>query len=308
MRKQFCLFLFVCFALLSKQLVAQELKAKVTVMAVRVATTVDRKIFTTLQTQLNNFMNNRKWTADVFRENEKIECSFIVNIESAVEPNVYKASLTVQAARPVFNASYQAALVNFIDPELLFKYVEFQPVEFNENRIQGVDAGVANLTAVLAYYAYTIIGLDYDSFSPKTGEPYFRKAQNIVNNAPEGQRIAGWRMFDGLRNRYWLNENLINTKFNIIHDVIYTYYRAGLDKLYENEIEARGNILQALIQLNAFNKENPNSMILQFFMQGKSNELIGIFKKGTPEEKLKAIEILSLLDIPNSNKYKEELK
>jgi hypothetical protein len=308
MRKQLCLFLFICFALLSKQLVAQELKAKVTVMAGRVATTVDRKIFTTLQTQLNNFMNNRKWTADVFRDNEKIECSFIVNIESAVETNVYKASLTVQAARPVFNASYQAALVNFIDPELLFKYVEFQPVEFNENRVQGVDAGVANLTAVLAYYAYMIIGLDYDSFSPKTGEPYFRKAQNIVNNAPEGQRIAGWRMFDGLRNRYWLNENLINTKFNIIHDVIYTYYRAGLDKLYENEIEARGNILQALIQLNAFNKENPNSMILQFFMQGKSNELIGVFKKGTSEEKLKAIEILSLLDIPNSNKYKEELK
>lgn len=308
MRKPFCLFLFICFALLSKQSVAQELKAKVTVMAVRVATTVDRKIFTTLQTQLNNFMNNRKWTADVFRENEKIECSFIVNIESAVEPNVYKASLTVQAARPVFNASYQSALVNFIDPELLFKYVEFQPVEFNENRVQGVDAGVANLTAVLAYYAYMIIGLDYDSFSPKTGEPYFRKAQNIVNNAPEGQRIAGWRMFDGLRNRYWLNENLINTKFNIIHDVIYTYYRAGLDKLFENESEARGNILQALIQLNAFNKENPNMMILQFFMQGKSNELIGIFKKGTPEEKIKAIEILSLLDIPNSNKYKEELK
>ncbi|MFY8026025.1 MAG: DUF4835 family protein [Sediminibacterium sp.] len=308
MRKPFCLFLFICFALLSKQSVAQELKAKVTVMAVRVATTVDRKIFTTLQTQLNNFMNNRKWTADVFRENEKIECSFIVNIESAVEPNVYKASLTVQAARPVFNASYQSAMVNFIDPELLFKYVEFQPVEFNENRVQGVDAGVANLTAVLAYYAYMIIGLDYDSFSPKTGEPYFRKAQNIVNNAPEGQRIAGWRMFDGLRNRYWLNENLINTKFNIIHDVIYTYYRAGLDKLFENESEARGNILQALIQLNAFNKENPNTMILQFFMQGKSNELIGIFKKGTPEEKIKAIEILSLLDIPNSNKYKEELK
>jgi hypothetical protein len=308
MRKPFCLFLFICFALLSKQSVAQELKAKVTVMAVRVATTVDRKIFTTLQTQLNNFMNNRKWTADVFRDNEKIECSFIVNIESAVEPNVYKASLTVQAARPVFNASYQSALVNFIDPELLFKYVEFQPVEFNENRVQGVDAGVANLTAVLAYYAYMIIGLDYDSFSPKTGEPYFRKAQNIVNNAPEGQRIAGWRMFDGLRNRYWLNENLINTKFNIIHDVIYTYYRAGLDKLFENESEARGNILQALIQLNAFNKENPNTMILQFFIQGKSNELIGIFKKGTPEEKIKAIEMLSLLDIPNANKYKEELK
>ncbi len=308
MRKHLFLLIVAIILLLNSSVSAQELKAKVTVMAGRVATTVDKKIFTTLQTQLNNFMNNRKWTADVFRENEKIECSFIVNIESAVEPNIYKASLTVQAARPVFNASYQAALVNFIDPELLFKYVEFQPVEFNENRVQGTDAAAANLTAVLAYYAYMIIGLDYDSFSPKSGESYFRKAQNIVNNAPEGQRIAGWRMFDGLRNRYWLNENLINTKFNIIHDVVHTYYRAGLDKLIDSENEARANILQALIQLSAFNKENPNTMILQFFMQGKVNELIGIFKKGTAEEKLKAVEILSLLDIPNANKYKEELK
>lgn len=308
MRKHLLLLIVAIGSLLNSSVSAQELKAKVTVMAGRVATTVDKKIFTTLQTQLNNFMNNRKWTADVFRENEKIECSFIVNIESAVEPNIYKASLTVQAARPVFNASYQAALVNFIDPELLFKYVEFQPVEFNENRVQGTDAAVANLTAVLAYYAYMIIGLDYDSFSPKSGESYFRKAQNIVNNAPEGQRIAGWRMFDGLRNRYWLNENLINTKFNIIHDVVHTYYRAGLDKLVDSENEARANILQALIQLSAFNKENPNTMILQFFMQGKVNELIGIFKKGTAEEKQKAVEILSLLDIPNANKYKEELK
>ncbi len=308
MRKHFFLLIISVVSFLNTAVNAQELKAKVTVMAGRVATTVDRKIFTTLQTQLNNFMNNRKWTADVFRENEKIECSFIVNIESAVEPNIYKASLTVQAARPVFNASYQAALVNFIDPELLFKYVEFQPVEFNENRVQGTDAAAANLTAVLAYYAYMIIGLDYDSFSPKTGEPYFRKAQNIVNNAPEGQRIAGWRMFDGLRNRYWLNENLINTKFNIIHDVVHTYYRSGLDKLIENENEARANMLQALIQLSAFNKENPNTMILQFFMQGKSNELIGVFKKGTAEEKLKAVEILAFLDIPNANKYKEEIK
>jgi hypothetical protein len=308
MRKHLFLLIIAVVSLLNKQLIAQELKAKVTVMAGRVATTVDRKIFTTLQTQLNNFMNNRKWTGDVFRDNEKIECSFIVNIESAVEPNVYKASLTVQAARPVFNASYQAALVNFIDPELLFKYIEFQPVEFNENRVQGTDAGVANLTAVLAYYAYMIIGLDYDSFSPKSGEAFFRKAQNIVNNAPEGQRIAGWRMFDGLRNRYWLNENLINSKYNIIHDVVHTYYRAGLDKLIENENEARANMLQALIQLNAFNKENPNTMILQFFMQGKLNELIGVFKKGTAEEKTKAVEILSLLDIPNANKYKEEIK
>ena len=287
---------------------AQELNAKVTVLANRVNSTIDKKVFTTLQSQLNSLMNNRKWATDAFGLNEKIECSFILNIETAVEPNLYRASLTVQAARPVYNSSYQAALVNFIDPDITFKYIEFQPVEFNENRVQGNDAGVANLPAIFAFYAYTILGMDYDSFSPKAGDPYFRKAQQIINNAPEGRNISGWKVFDGLRNRYWLNENLINTKYNIIHDVIYSYYRSGLDKMMDNEKEARSNLLQALTQLNTFNKENSNTMILQIFMQGKLQELIGIFKKGTEEEKAMAVDILSSLDVVNASKYKQELK
>ncbi|MBR2647251.1 MAG: DUF4835 family protein [Sediminibacterium sp.] len=287
---------------------AQELQAKVTVLASRVNTTVDRKIFTTLQQQLNSFMNNRKWTGDVFKPNEKIECSFIINIENIIETNLYKATLTIQAARPVYNASYQAAMVNFVDPEMVFRYVEFQPIEFNENRVQGTEPGAANLTAVLAFWAYTIIGLDYDSFSPKSGEQFFRKAQNIVNNAPEGKSISGWRVFDGLRNRYWLNENLINTRYNIIHDVVYTYYRSGLDKMIENDNEARTNVLQALNQLYAYNRENPNTMIVQFLTQGKTNEIIGIFKKGTAQEKAKAIELMAVLDVVNSAKYKDELQ
>lgn len=295
--------LFICIDFVS----GQELQSKITVLSNRVNSTVDKKIFTTLQSQLNVLINTRKWTSDVFNSNEKIVCSFILNIESILETNLYKASLTVQSARPVYGSSYQAAMVNFIDADITFKYVEFQPIEFNENRVQGTDAGVANLTAVLAYYAYMIIGLDYDSFSPKTGDLYFRKAQNIVNNAPEGKGISGWRVFDGLRNRYWLNENLINSRYNIIHDVIYSYYRAGLDKLIENENEARANILQSLIQLHAFNKENPNTMIVSFFMQGKSQELIGIFKKGTTEEKAKIIEVLGVLDVVNATKYKQEL-
>jgi Domain of unknown function (DUF4835) len=287
---------------------AQELLAKVTVIASRVNTTVDKRIFITLQTQLNNLMNTRKWTNDVFQQNEKLECSFILNIESIVEPNVYKATLTVQAARPVYNSSYQCALVNFLDAEVTFKYQEFQPVEFNESRIQGNDPVAANLTAIFAYYAYMIIGLDYDSFSPKGGEAFFRKAQNIINNAPEGKGLNGWRVFDGLRNRYWLNENLINNRYNIVHDVIYSYYRAGMDKWYDSEEEARKNVMQSLIQLQAFNKENANTMILQFFMQGKMQELIALFKKGTPEERSRAIQVLSELDIINGPAYKQQLK
>ena len=287
---------------------AQELNARVTVLSNKVGTSIDKKVFNTLQNQLTNFLNTRKWTNDTYRVNEKIECSFIISIESVVEPNVYKATLSIQAARPVFNSSYKSALINFQEPDFQFKYIEFQPVEFNDSRVQGTEASIGNLTAVFAFYAYTIIGMDNDSFSPKAGETNFSKAQNIVTNAPEGKGISGWRVFDGLRNRYWLNENLVNSRYNIIHDVIYTYYRSGLDKLYDNEAEARANILQALIQLKAFNKENPNTMILQFFMQGKSQELIGIFKNAMPPEKSRVIEIASEIDIVNAAKYKQELQ
>lgn len=298
----------VSVCLISQAVSSQELQAKVSVIASRVNSTVDKKIFVTLQNQLNNLLNNRKWTNDAFQPNEKIECSFILNIESILELNIYKATLTVQAARPVYNSSYQTALVNFIDPDVTFKYVEFQPIEFNENRVQGTDAAASNLTAVFAYYAYMIIGLDYDSFAPKGGDPYFRRGQNIVNNAPEGKSLAGWRLFDGVRNRYWLNENLVNTRYNTIHDVIYTYYRSGMDRMYDKEAEARVNILQSLTQLQAFNKENANTMILQFFLQGKASELVGVFKKGTPDQKAKAIELLSELDIVNASRYKQELR
>jgi hypothetical protein len=287
---------------------SQELQARVSVSAARVNSTVDKKIFTTLQSQLNSLMNNRKWTNDRFTQNEKIECSFLLNIESILEPNVYKATLSIQAARPVYSSTYNAALINYVDADVTFKYVEFQPVEFNENRIQGTDAAAANLTALFAYYAYIILGLDYDSFSPKGGELYFRKAQNVVNNAPEGRSIMGWRVFDGVRNRYWLSENLINTRYNIIHDIIYSYYRTGLDKLYEADADARNSVLQTLTQLQAFNKEHANTMILEFFMQGKLQEMVGVFKKGTGEQKTRAVEILSELDVINASKYKQELR
>lgn len=306
MRNKF-IFVITVFFMLLNSVSSQELQAKVSVLASRISSSVDKKIFSTLQTQLNNLLNTRKWTNDQFQQNEKIECSFILNIENVLETNVYKATLTIQAARPVFNATYQTALVNFIDADVAFKYAEFQPVEFNENRVQGTDAAASNLTAIFAYYAYMIIGLDYDSFAPKGGDAYFRKAQNIVTNSPEGKNISGWRVFDGVRNRYWLNENVINNRYNIIHDVIYSYYRSGLDKMYDAEPEARANVLQSLTQLSAFNRENANTMILQFFMQGKMQELIGIFKKGTGEQKSKAIELLSDLDVINASRYKQEL-
>jgi hypothetical protein len=225
-----------------------------------------------------------------------------------VETNVYKATLSIQAARPVYGSTYKASMVNFQDPDVTFKYQEFQPLEFNEARVQGTDAGAANLPAIFAYYAYMIIGLDYDSFALKGGESYFRKALNIVNNAPEGKGVQGWKMFDGLRNRFWLAENVTNNRNNLIHDVFYGYYRNGLDYLMDNEDQAHTAVLAALVQLQTFAQDNQNSMIQQFFLQSKFAELSGIFKKAKAADKQKALELLTFLDAANAPKYKEALQ
>ncbi len=287
---------------------AQELKANITVASNQVGNNVNQNVFRTLQTAVNNFINTRKWTPDNFQPNERIECSFFLNLQPTGDLNVYNASLTIQAARPVFNTSYLSPIINFKDENITFKYVEFQQLEFNENRVSGSDALVSNLTAVIAYYSYMILGFDYDSFSLRGGDPYFQKAQNIVNNAPDGRNISGWKAFDGVRNRYWLVENMLNSRYTIMHDVYYNYYRLGMDKLYEDENAARVEVMNVLNLLNNFNTDNPNKMINQFFFQGKSTELIKIFSKAPQQDKSRASELLQKMDITNAPKYKDELK
>lgn len=305
MNKLFLFFLCCLFTISSN---AQELRARVNVLSNRVGNNVDKKTFQTLQTALNNFVNNRKWSSDNYSTNEKIDCSFLLNLESTGDANVYKASLTIQSARPVFNSSYLSPVINYQDNDIIFKYIEFQQLEFNDTRVSGTDPLVSNLTAVFAYWIDMILGFDYDSFSPRGGNTYFQKAQNIINNAPEGRNISGWKAFDGTRNRYWLTENLLNSKYNIIHDAIYNYYRLGMDKLYDQEANARTQILNVLSMLNTFNVENSNTMILQFFFQGKSQELIRIFSKATPPDKAKALDYLKKIDASSATKYQEQLK
>ncbi|HEV8285665.1 MAG TPA: DUF4835 family protein [Chitinophagaceae bacterium] len=284
---------------------AQELQARISVLSDKISTKVDKKTFQTLQSNLINFVNNRKWTNDVFQTSEKINCNFLISIEKEMGDNVYKGSLTIQAARPIYNTTYESPLINFQDDNLTFRYVEFQPIDFNENRIQGSDPVAANLTATLAYYIYIILGMDYDSYSLRGGDPYFQKAWNIVNNAPEGRDISGWKQFDGLRNRYFLAENINNSRFALMHDALYTYYRNGLDNFYDNENEARNGILNCLNYLNTINTDNPNSMLLQFFFQGKSTELIKMFSKANADIKKRARDLLIKLDITNANAYKD---
>jgi hypothetical protein len=287
---------------------AQELNGRVTVVYNQISTTIDRKVFKTLQTALTDFLNKRKWTNEDYGPQEKISCNFLLNLTSSPETNVYKASLTVQAARPVYNSSYQAPLINFMDNDVVFRYVEFQPIEFNENRVQGTEPLTANLTAIFAYYVNIILGLDNDSFSPRGGDLYFKKANAIVNSAPDGRNISGWKPFDSQRNRYWLAENLVNSRYSLVHDAIYTYYRLGMDQLSENDSKARQEVINALSTLYTLQEENPNIMIYQFFFQGKSDELIQMLKKANPGERARAIEMLQKIDITNAARYKQELK
>ena len=284
---------------------SQEIQARLTVMASQISTQVNKNVFQTLQTTLTNFINNRKWTPDVFQANEKIQCNFLLNVEQELGNNMYKGKLTIQAARPIHSTTYDSPIINFLDDDVVFRYQEFQPVEFNENRVQGNDPTAANLPAILAYYVNIILGFDYGSFSLRGGDAYFKKAWNIVNNAPEGGDITGWKSFENIRNRYWLAENLNNNRFALLHDALYAYYRSGMDLFYENEEKGRSGIVNSLNFLNTLNTDNPNSMIMQFFFQGKSSELVKVFSRANNDVKTRARDILTRIDITNMAAYKE---
>ncbi len=291
-----------------KAVKSQELHANVTVLSNRISTSVNKQIFQTLQSALYDFLNGRKWSNVAFNNNEKIQCNFLLNFSAATDNNTYAASLTVQLGRPVYNSSYQSPLMNYMDDNVAFKYIQFQTLDFNENRVGGTDPLTANLTAIFAYYVYVILGLSFDSYGLHGGDQYFQQAQNIVNNAPEGSSVTGWKPFDGLQNRYWLVENLTNPKYNPIHDAMYNYYRQGLDQMFDHEENARVAVMNALITLNSINNEFPNIMYMQFFFQGKGAEIGNVFKRGTPDEKSRAMDILSRIDVSNLNQYKQDLQ
>ena len=302
------LIIALLFILTGTSVHAQELSATVNVQTSKIENQIDTKIFTQFQKQLKDFINQRKWTSDVFALEEKIDCSFYITIESIVSPGVYEAKLSVVANRPVYNANYTTPLLNLQDANFTFKYQLAQPMEFNENRVQGADPLEANLTAVIAYYINIIIGLDYDSFAPKAGMPYFNKALNIVYNAPEGSGISGWKSYDGQRNRYILVDNLTKSGFDKLHEVIYSYNREGLDQMADKPEIGRAAILNALMAMQEINDANVNSMAVPILMQGKFTEIVGIFGNADKSMKKQLLNTLSVIDIANINRYKEKLE
>lgn len=299
-------FVFLFLILFSvSQVRAQELKCKVTVTYTQVQG-VDPKVFQSLEQGLNTFLNSRKWTDDNFQNNEKIDCSFLLNItQKAKDDNIFTAFLTIQASRPVFNTDYNTPTVNFQDKDVVFRYDQSQTLQFDANNVSGSDALSSNLTAVFAYYVYYILGLDYDSFSPNGGTAYFQKAQDIVNRAPEqGKTIRGWKSSENDHNRYWLVEEILNPKFSGFRTFWYTYHRRGLDLMTEKPDVAMKNILSGIPVLVKIQKENTNPILLQFYFDAKSTEWANLLQQAPKAERAQYVKQLMNIDITNANKYR----
>lgn len=289
--------LFFIFAL--KNSFSQELNCKVQVLSQSIQGT-DKRVFETLQTAIYEFMNNRKWTNDAFKNIERIDCSILINVTERPSTDDFKATLQIQARRPVFKSSFNSVLLNYNDNDFQFKYLESQPLEFTEN------VHLSNLTSVLAYYAYLIIGLDYDSFSLDGGTPYLQKTLAIVNNAQSGNDI-GWKAFDGDKNRYWLINNMLDASFVSLRECMYKYHRLGLDLMAENKESGRAAILESLEELRKVHQIKPLSFSLQVFFNAKSDEIINIFSGAFQDEKAKVVNLLNEIDPTNSNKYQKIL-
>jgi hypothetical protein len=275
--------------------IAQELFCNVQVNASQVQT-MDRKVFQTLQTAIYEFVNNTKWTSTNFKNEERIECNFLINIKEKVSNDEYKASIQVQSSRPIYGTSYKSTMFNYLDNNFRFRYLEYQPLEFNEN------THISNLTSVLAYYVYIVLGLDFDTFSDYGGATYFIKAQNIVNNAQNAREI-GWKAFENDKNRYWLVHDLLDTRYEAIHNCYYRYHRLGLDLMSEKIDDARFEITEALQGLRKIYQNNPSAFILKIFFDSKSDEIIKIYSESFPNEKARIIKLLVEIDPANSTKY-----
>lgn len=277
---------------------AQELNCNVTLNYSQIQGT-NTSVFTNLEKAVNEFVNNRRWTNMTYGVNERIECNMNI-IVRAVDGNLFSAEIIVQSRRPVYNSGYTTPLFNFRDQNFTFEYKEFDQLEMNETTL------TSNLVAVLAYYAYLIIGYDMDSYSRLGGTPYFQSAENIVTSA-QSTDWSGWKAFESNRNRYALINNLMDEAFKKYRNFYYDYHRLGLDEMAANITNARARIAEGIPVLREANRARPSAIVITTFMETKSDEMINLFSKAPTDEKAIVVEILSDVNPTLSSRYEEIL-
>ena len=246
-------------------------------------------MFKTLQDALNDFVNNKKWTDATFAINERIDCSMTLIINEMVSDNSFKGEIQVQARRPVYNSSYTTTLLNYRDTELSFDYTEFEPLEYTENTLS------SNLIATVVFYIYTILGLDFDSFSPKGGTAFLGQAMQIVSLAQAQPAWTGWKAFENDRNRHALATALTDNTSELFRDMWYNYHRKGLDEMAANPDRGRTTIIGLLPVLEQVKSARPTSPLLQMFADSKLDEVVLIYSKATAPEKQEGYKMLSNL-------------
>lgn len=282
---------FLCLGLLSivpALTEAQELNARVTINSDQVQAT-NKQVFTTLQNALTEFINNKKWTDATFAINERIECSMTILITEIVSDNSFKGEIQVQARRPVYNSSYTTTLLNHRDTEFSFDYTEFEPLEYTENVLN------SNLIATVVFYIYTILGLDFDSFSPQGGSAFLQQAQQIVSLAQAQTSWTGWKAFENDRNRHALATALQDNTSEAFREMWYNYHRKGLDEMAANPDRGRTTIIGLLPILEQVKSTRPTSPLLQMFADAKLDEVVLIYSKATTQEKQEGYKMLSNL-------------
>ncbi len=295
--KKALLFFFVSF--LSLNLVAQEFDFNVSLNTQKASST-DPKVWESLELALKDFLNNQQWTTEEYLPEERIECNLQITITSE-NGNTFNSDIAIQATRPVYNSDYQTALISYIDKNVEFNYEAYQPLEFSENVFN------SNLTSVLGFYVYLILGMDHDSFTPFGGEDYYQKAQELLNNIPPSaaNQYKGWRSRDSNRNRYWMIESVLSPRTRNMRQAMYNYHRLGLDVMADNMNEGRAVMSSVLSEIERIEKGYPNSMIIRLFSLAKGDEVTEIFKGGTRKEQNDAIRVMSKIDASNSAKYRK---
>lgn len=293
--------LFIFLASFSSS--GQELNCQVSIItdARLEITSVEKEIFEQLKQTIYDMMNTTQWTKDKFKIEERINCTMQLQINSIPTPGTYSGSLQVQSSRPAFNSSYNSTLFNFQDDDITFSYSRNSVLIYAPNQFRD------NLTSILAFYAYFVIGMDYDSFSLKGGSPYFNEAQQIVSNA-QSSNAPGWKSNEaGKRNRFYLVDNILHQLFEPLRECNFDYHRKGVDKLYDDKVAGRKAMFDALNKLNKVVATRPNSINLLNFVQAKLVELKNVYADAEAKDKTDVVNLLKKLDPANASKYQEIL-
>ncbi|MFZ2287030.1 MAG: DUF4835 family protein [Bacteroidales bacterium] len=283
--------------------VSQELYCNVQVSAQKIQGS-NREIFQSMQRDIYEFMNSMVWTDNLFSFAERIECNLLINLDEQLSADEFRGTIQVQLSRPVYNTTYESTVLNFVDNNFQFKYVEFQPLEFNPN------SHTSNLVSVLAYYAYLFIGMDFDTYAQGGGTPYFQVAEKIVANA-QNVPEPGWKPYDGSRNRnrYWLIKNVLDNQYSAARQFMYLYHLRGLDLMESDMTLARNEIFGSLRRLQEVYRQRPDPFMyyITIILDAKADEIVNIFSKAFPEEKNRVVQILTEIDPANETKYQKIL-